>query len=188
MNSLFIYKRLIQPTKTYTNKYLNVFFANSQYKNYTRYFSTSNNNTTDTDIDTSINTTSTSKENTNDKKNNISFTLIDYSLNSHTIHAKEDDSFFDTVSSHHITIHTECWKIMQCSKCHCILEPNIVDNNHYIQPNINEEDQLDKLQPYTIYSRYSCQIIISKAFNNQTVYLVNDKSVEETKDIIYSNE
>jgi ferredoxin len=107
-----------------------------------------------------------------DSTNEISFYVVDYDKNEYHVKGKVEERLFDVLSLNGIVINSTCGKQMQCAECNCILSPEIIKSEYYIKPSLNEEDVLCFLRPYTKFSRYSCQLKISKAFENKKVYLL----------------
>ena len=114
----------------------------------------------------------------------VNFKVIDYSLTEHNVSADEGEILFKALSLNRLQVSSECQQQMQCGKCHCILSPDISESIDYIKPSTLEEDVSHVLKPFTDYSRFSCKTIISKAFENKKVYLINDEVVNNLSNLL----
>lgn len=114
----------------------------------------------------------------------INFKVIDYSLEEHNITADEGEILFKALSLNRLQVASECQQMMQCGKCHCILSPEICESIDYIKPSTSEEDVSHVLIPFTDFSRFSCKTIISKAFENKKIFLINDEVVNNLSNLL----
>lgn len=112
------------------------------------------------------------------KDTKVTFVVVDYMLNEHTISAYPGELVYDVAIANNISVKSDCTMKMQCCKCHCILDPEIIEQPDYIRPTISEEDVLYTLVPYTNFSRFSCQTKISPSFESRKVFLVNKEVID----------
>lgn len=112
----------------------------------------------------------------------IKFTVVNYDLQTFEVNANLGDNLMTVCNSNSINIRSECGRYKQCGKCHCILSPEIVESKEYIGPDYNEDDLLHVLVPFTDYSRFACQTIISEAFHNKKIFLIGSNIEELVND------
>lgn len=112
-----------------------------------------------------------SEQSNNDR---ITFTVYDYEYNKHLLDCRDGDNLYDILRNNNIRVETVCHKGLQCGLCHCILSSEIIESDNYLEANDSEEEVKHILTPLTSNSRFSCQVIITQAFNNQSLYLIGE--------------